>query len=254
MQSNVAVPVPSIEICGVLVRTDEHGRYQLNDLHRAAGGQSKHQPANWLRLQQTQELAAAIDKEEIPHIRGIESKQGVGTFICKELVYAYAMWVSPEFHLRVIRTYDQLVSVKSLEIPPNYAAALRLAADQQEALEAKNRQIAVMQPQVDTLVRIAGTDTTMCIRDAAKHLQQSPMKFQAWLESMKWIYRRTDNGKMVAYQDRIDSGHIVHKLVEHESRDGGTKTDPQPRITAKGLTRLGVLIEKGQGPTTGFSQ
>lgn len=97
-------------IDGVSVRRDFDGRYCLNDLHRAAGGEKRHQPSNWSCLTQTQELIA-----EISSAHGITGAAplvtltgGVnqGTFVCKELVYSYAMWISPKFNLKVIRTFD----------------------------------------------------------------------------------------------------------------------------------------------------
>lgn len=100
-----------LTIAGAEIRMDEDGRYCLNDLHRAAGGQRRHQPTNWLRKQQTIELGEEIAKSSDSRISPLDSKPGRNgsTFACKELVYAYAMWISPKFHLRVIRAYDSLV-------------------------------------------------------------------------------------------------------------------------------------------------
>lgn len=79
-----------------------NGLFSLNDLHKASGGANRHSPRYWLQNQQTTDLAKEIEKDGIP---SIFSKQGIGTFVCKELVIAYAAWISPAFHLRVIRAF-----------------------------------------------------------------------------------------------------------------------------------------------------
>ncbi|WP_143706568.1 KilA-N domain-containing protein, partial [Xenorhabdus innexi] len=94
---------------GVKISTDKQGRYRLNDLHKASGGEAKHQPSLWSTNQQTQALVDLLKKETLGNpIVSIEGRKG-GTYACKELVYAYAMWISPEFHLHVIRTFDAVI-------------------------------------------------------------------------------------------------------------------------------------------------
>ena len=112
----------TLKISDISVRQDAEGRYCLNDLHKSAGGEQKHQPANWIRLQQTTDLIDfLISEESTCEIAPIVTKQGVGTFSSKELVYAYAMWISAKFHIAVIRAYDQLqkpqYGLKSLASP-----------------------------------------------------------------------------------------------------------------------------------------
>ncbi|MBB1452337.1 KilA-N domain-containing protein [Pseudoalteromonas sp. SG43-1] len=81
------------------------GLYSLNDLHKAAGSEGKHRPDRFLRLEQTQDLITEINS--CPDMgNSFKTLRGIGSFGCKELVYAYAMWISPKFHLQVIRAFD----------------------------------------------------------------------------------------------------------------------------------------------------
>lgn len=94
------------------IRQDTEGSYCLNDLHKAAGGEDRHTPNNFLRLDSTGELIDELLSSEnlkcaIGPVRVVNGRDG-GTFVVKELVYAYAMWISAKFHLQVIRAYDNL--------------------------------------------------------------------------------------------------------------------------------------------------
>lgn len=104
----------AIAIADVNVRQDSKGRYNLNDFHRAAGEENRHRPSLWADNQQAKDLAAEIAQETgkagIPALVLQRGGKAPGTYACKELVYAYAMWISPAFHLKVIRTFDKAVT------------------------------------------------------------------------------------------------------------------------------------------------
>ena len=91
----------AISVANVAIRQFDN-LYSLNDLHKAAGGEKRHQPANWLRSQQAIDLIKYLKSEES---EPIQKKQGLGTIFCKELVVHYGMWISPTFSLKVIRAF-----------------------------------------------------------------------------------------------------------------------------------------------------
>lgn len=95
------------------------GLYSLNDLHRASGSNKKHQASNFMRLEATKGLIDEIERSSdmsngtnsiaYKVIQGGKSQQQ-GTFVCRELVYSYAMWISPRFQLMVIRAFDSIAN------------------------------------------------------------------------------------------------------------------------------------------------
>ena len=118
-------------VCETYIRQDDEGRYCLNDLHRASGEEQRHRPKYWLANRQTKALAREIEKGGNPPI---DAKQGFGTFVAKELVYSYAMWISPAFALKVIRTYDALVQA---QLDKLNSLSMRRARAELEFLEAQ---------------------------------------------------------------------------------------------------------------------
>lgn len=128
-QTAIATPI-SFSILDNNIRVVD-GLYSLNDLHKASGNDDKHQPTFFLRNQQTKDLIVEIETEIQSANLQSENKQlsemrsavkvingGLqrGTYVCRELVYAYAMWISAKFHLLVIRAFDAMHTNK-IELP-----------------------------------------------------------------------------------------------------------------------------------------
>lgn len=97
----------------ITIRQNSEGRFCLNDLYQAAGGENRHRPSLWIANEQTTQLIRTVESEAgIPALVSLHGGKTPGTYVCKELVYAYAMWISPEFKLKVIRAIPDKEAVK----------------------------------------------------------------------------------------------------------------------------------------------
>ena len=97
----------NLSILNTSIRTHEN-LFSLNDLHKASGGAEKHRPSLFIRLDATQDLISEIQKEvkSTDLIFKTTGGRGLrGTYACEELVLSYAMWISPKFHLIVLRAF-----------------------------------------------------------------------------------------------------------------------------------------------------
>lgn len=84
-------------IANTAIRTDVEGRYCLNDLHKAAGGEKTHQPSNFFRLDSTNGLIDELDKSSDMRniaVVTIPGRKG-GTYVAKERVSEFGDCSNP---------------------------------------------------------------------------------------------------------------------------------------------------------------
>lgn len=92
------------------ITTDGEGRFSLNDLHAASGGKVKDLPNKFMRSESFKNVVDVLNAQNRA-FEPIIKKRGRydgGTWVCKELVYKYAMWVNAEFEVKVIQTFDAI--------------------------------------------------------------------------------------------------------------------------------------------------
>lgn len=240
----------AIAIDGIEIRTDADGRFCLNDLHKASGEEIRNRPATWLQNQQTQNLAVELEKDGIP---SIYTKQGLGTFVRKELVYAYAMWISAAFNLKVIRTFDSVATGGALALPDftNPAEAARAWAQEFEAKQIAEKQVAELAPKAEALETIADTSNTYCLRECAKTIGIQEKELIQLLIDKKWIYREPSktlgkSGKLQPHAQYVLNKVFINRIspVITNQYTGQEMVHMHMRVTAFGLTRITGLVNK----------
>ena len=245
-------------IAGVEITTDEVGRFNLNALHKASGGEKKNGPSYWLALDTTKSLIEALGHKlsdtEIP-VSVVKGGLSQGTFAHELLAISYAGWISPAFQLQVNQVFldyrtGKLTPPAQKEISRKDLALMVIQAEEEnERLQAENQlleqKIEEVKPVVEAFERIAVGDGSLNITEAAKALQIQPKKLFNLLSQEQWIYKRAGGQAWLGYQAKIQQGLVEHKVTTVERTDGSAKTVEQVRITPKGLTKLAHQLSVG---------
>lgn len=153
-------------------------------------------------------------------------------------------------------THDVLPSIRktgsySAGVPQSFTEALRLALDQQLALDAKNKELeaqskelAVAVPKAQVFDVLAGLEGDYSVGETAKILCRHPEieigrdRLFDHLAAEKWIYRGEDR-RWTAYQTAVNAGWLAEKVVTY-SKPGceGPLLSHQIRVRVKGMNEL----------------
>jgi hypothetical protein len=94
------------------------GRYCLNDLHKAAGGEGRHKPSMWAANADTQKFVQELSKAGFPALVSVKGGAAPGTYASKLAVFKYAGWISAEFEVHVYNTFDKVVTGQYRPVSP----------------------------------------------------------------------------------------------------------------------------------------
>lgn len=227
----------------------------------AAAPQPDHQP----QTMSSREIAELVDsrhdkvKQSIERLaeRGVIGLPPLGEYldtlgrkateyrVGKRDSYVIVAQLSPEFTARLVDRWQQLETLQQVDplVALSDPATLRsLLTNYSEKVIELEGVVEEMRPQVQALDRIAQSEGSMCVTDAAKTLQVRPKALFDFLYQHHWIYSRQGDATKIAYQAKLQQGLLEHKTTVVTRSDGSEKTSTQVRVTSKGLTALAKIF------------
>ena len=151
-------------------------------------------------------------------------------YVGKRDSYVVVAQLCPEFTARLVDRWQELEAQQHFAIPSTLSAALRLAADQQDVIEAQTAQLALAAPKaafVDQYVEASGS---MSFRQVAKLLNANERTFRQMLLDKGVMYYL--GGVMTPYSQHQDAGRFEVKTGTSETNGHAFS---QARFTAKGV-------------------
>jgi phage antirepressor YoqD-like protein len=145
--------------------------------------------------------------------------------------YVIVAQLSPEFTARLVDRWQDLErAAPALALPRTFAEALRLAADQQERIEAQAAQLAAAAPAVEFVGRYVESTGLMTFRQVAKLLAVKEPEFRRFLHEAKIMYLL--NGEWTAHAQHIAAGRFE---VRAGTAQGNGHAYSTSKFTAKGV-------------------
>lgn len=235
-------------IAGVEITTDAHGRFNLNALHRASGGEKSKQPSNWIRLEATQALIAELESHS-SDLRSaptstVNGGSAPGTFAHELLAIDYAGWISPAFRLQVHQVFIDFRTGKLASAAPIDLAAPAMSAALSREVRLSTRMFGKMAKDMGLVGNQAllsvcrGVQTMTGVNPMAAmgltHIEAeqnddmlnvSDLGRRVGCSAQEMNLKLIGRGLQTAYRDR--KGNKKYELTEEGRTQGGTWHDAQ---------------------------
>ncbi|WP_370429533.1 KilA-N domain-containing protein [Klebsiella aerogenes] len=90
--------------------SDMFGRFNLNRIHEASETNASKRPGSWLRGARAKELIRLNTTAQICALEVINGGDNRGSYAVEPVLYAYAEWISADFHQAVVTAFTALVN------------------------------------------------------------------------------------------------------------------------------------------------
>lgn len=193
-------------------------------------------------------VKSRLDKEDVQllDLHTLSNTEGIGnsmaTFVTESgfydvILYSRSPKVKP---FRKWVTSEVLPSIRktgSYGLPKSFAEALRLAADQQEKIEAQQKLLEQQKPKAKYFDDLVDRKLNINFRDTAKEIGLKQGDFINLLIQHKYVYRDAKN-RLKPYSEHSELFHIK------ECTSGDKWAGNQTLITPKGRETFNLLFGK----------
>jgi phage antirepressor YoqD-like protein len=170
-----------------------------------------------------------------PVFSGVYTAENAQQYRCfylpKDLTLTLVAGYNVQLRKRIIDRWLELESQATAAIPSSFAAALRLAAEQQEKIEQQTQLLAAAKPALEFVDKYVDATGSKGFRQVCKLLHANENEFRLFLQARKIMYRL--NGEWVPHSCHMDAGRFEVKA----GLSGSTQhAFNQAQFTPKGVT------------------